>query len=339
MNRSVDRLRVPVSGITPGMLAVGSFRHPDRGVPRFPTATAIAATLRRAGHEVRHHALQPADSDANGVLFAASYLDQRGRPVGLGVAAHDRDLAGLAAAEAAVDMWSGLWRTRRIVPAAGGRCGPGCSHERLIRAEIARFTARGDDTVIIGKPPAGQSGTAIGSAAEADRLRVDPDHVSYVVWPGFVIEDAAEIIAALRTRFPRIRAAHPDMLCYSTSDYRAAARMTASTCDITLAFGYPETMVHALTDPAEIRPEWLTGVESIGVITPAGSDPAGLLDVLSGLGPVSVVRRTVSTEVVSAARSRTVRHRAGAFAAVRAGRQFDELARNRIAPVRQDERA
>ncbi len=301
---------------------------------RCSATVALMASLRRTGH----HAVQtsrPREVDLNtpdGVLFTASYLDRDGQAVGFCVAAHASDDVGLQAARDVVNAWSAVWRTRRAVVApAGARCADVaerlCHHATAARAEMRVFAERGDQVVVIG-----QSGdtaltellhdvpgevVVVGPDDHVGHLRLDPDRVAYVVQPGMLVEDAARIIAALRAHYPRIRGAHPDGLCYAASDYAAAVGVVAASCDVTFILGdvaHPsvldpfalaavqETQVHVIDDIAQIRPAWIAGAASVGVAPTASAAPNlahDLLDLLSELGPLSVVHRCLTTEVLT----------------------------------------
>lgn len=350
MNRSVERTSFPVQGMVPGTLTVAPFRHPRRGVVRFPTAPAVAAGLRRLRHQavrVETHPLDTEPPTLNGTLFTASYLDRTGHAVGLGIAAHDDDHDGAAVARETVELWSGIWRTRRVVLVSTDLCGAAisrtaqqhhpwldrsadaaCHHVHEAQAELERFADRGDHAVLIGRkttviasglPGHGQGAiSVVESVTDVAALTADPDRLSYLVAPGFVIEEATPIIAALRSRYPRIRGAHPDGICYAPSDHQHAVRILAGSCDTVLLLGTHDPSeqadlvesaasrhipVHRLETPDELQPDWLCTSESIGVSAIPTAEPGvveNLLDILSGLGPLSVVRRHVTTEVVSA---------------------------------------
>lgn len=146
MQRSVERVRLTVPDITVGELVVaGGFVHPRRGRVRCAAAPLVAASI--GGADVRMLGGRPglgddeSRHDGGGVLFAVSYLGRDGGAVGLGVAAHSRDRAGLAAARDAVDSWAAVLRTRRVLlPVPGPRC---AGVDRMVE-RIGRLRANGD---------------------------------------------------------------------------------------------------------------------------------------------------------------------------------------------------
>ncbi|MEJ3656252.1 hypothetical protein WEH80_25120 [Actinomycetes bacterium KLBMP 9759] len=323
MNRTVECRRFATDDLVPGEIVVAPFRHPERGTVRFPVAEAVAADLRRRGRKavrVRRTEVECSPLASRGWIVTASYLDRSGSAVGMGIGVHRDDTAGIALAERVIDTWRAVWRTRRAVLAPTGSCSTTevCPHVELARVQLDLFARRGDHAVVIGGSGAsapGRAGTsAVRTVRDVASLAVDPDRVAYLVQPGFVVEDAAPVIAALRSRFPGIRGAHPDNICYGPSDRRLTLRILAATCDLVLVAGagHPDpdlsalagaSAVHEIADASELRAEWLGSAESIGVIARSAARPAptqGIIEALSGLGPLSVARRGVVTDLLSA---------------------------------------
>jgi 4-hydroxy-3-methylbut-2-en-1-yl diphosphate reductase len=200
-------------------------------------------------------------------------------------------------------------------------------------ATTRRFEAEGATVVLIGDaghaavPPivdqAPDNVIVVSTVEEVDDLVVDaPERVAFVVSPGLAVEDAAAIAAHLRSRFASSRGQHPDEFCYAASDRRAAVRAVASCSDLTLVLGEPADddtrelvatvaatgcAVKQLDNLARLQPEWLRPVAAVGIVagTSARPDlPDELIEVLSGLGPLSVTRRQVTTEVAHTTRTR-----------------------------------
>nr|CTQ99157.1 4-hydroxy-3-methylbut-2-enyl diphosphate reductase (EC 1.17.1.2) [Kibdelosporangium sp. MJ126-NF4] len=311
-------------------LIVTSFVHPRRGHVHCPAGPAVTGHLRRLGHQARlgSSAMRPQLHQDGGTLFTASYLDRSGMAVGIGVAANNTDDVALQAAADAVATWSAIWRTRRVLMAtprcscASAMADSRHSHCPLMAwatSETARFAERGDQVVIIGKhddTPAQallartREAIIVESPSEVASLHLDPERVAYIISPGTIVEMAARVIAALRARYPAIRGMHPDGLCYAASDWAATALTVISACDVALVLTSPgnaanasysgRTPVHVIDSVDHIEPNWLANAESVGLILSA-SAPVSLqretVTALSGLGPLSLAQRKVSTEV------------------------------------------
>jgi 4-hydroxy-3-methylbut-2-enyl diphosphate reductase len=334
MNRSVERRCLSVRGTHPGELTVGWFVHPTRGRVRCPATPLVATSLRGRGHRVReeHDLLVPADGNSDGVLFTASYVDSKVGAVGLAVAAHEMDRAARRAAREVVLAWSATWRSRRLVLAAAAYCGANehgttdeCPHVAAAHRNVRRFVCRGDRVVVVGRRDEPVSTrladpyaevVLVESAEDVAGLRLTPDRVSYLVAPGIALEHALRVVGTLRARYPQVRGPHPDDFCYSASDHLATVRDVATSCDQVLVLGAATAAdttalvnaitaarrpVHVVDHLERIRPSWLAGAESIGIATAPSAPPLLLhtvVDALSGLGPVSVACRRVTTDLV-----------------------------------------
>lgn len=294
MKRSVERIRLSVSGVAPGeRVVVTEFTHPVRGLVRCPAAPLLEPGLATARIGT------VADGPGDAVLHAVSYVDPEGA-VGFGIAAGAED----PVADEVVARWAAVLRTRRVLLADfEPDCRPDCLDRMRLR--LREFVARGDDVVLIAKRGhAATAALAVGTHVvdRPDEVAVlpafDPERVSFLIAPGMPIEDAARVLAALRVRFPRLRGQHPDEWCYAASDRREAVRSVARASDLLLLCGPADDAAgRILTDVGEIRPEWLGGAATVGIV----GGPSALVDAvllaLSGLGPLSVARRGVRTEV------------------------------------------
>jgi 4-hydroxy-3-methylbut-2-enyl diphosphate reductase len=198
----------------------------------------------------------------------------------------------------------------------------------LARAQdqAARIAAHGDDLVLIGhaatRAAAAITGYAPGrasvveTAAGAATLQVtDARRVSYLLQPGSPVETTAAVASSLRSRFPAARAPHPDGFCYAPSDRALGVRSIAAGTDLLLVLGDAETAdarqltvlgrdggarVQVLSAVTDLTAAMLTGVSVIGLAesTSASTGLAGQVTAaLAGLGPLSVVRRQVSSEI------------------------------------------
>ena len=189
---------------------------------------------------------------------------------------------------------------------------------RRFADEEARVIVVGGQEDAAAPPLAAQAtgATVVTTIADIEALPLDPPaQVAYVVSPGIAAEDAGALTTRLRQRFPGTIGQHPNELCYAASDRRAAIRAVASCSELTLVLGAPESTdtqaatatatatgnrVERLASLAELRPEWLAQASSVGILatTSVRQGLAGeLLEVLSGLGPTSVARRHVTTDV------------------------------------------
>ncbi|TDV35907.1 4-hydroxy-3-methylbut-2-enyl diphosphate reductase [Actinophytocola oryzae] len=188
-----------------------------------------------------------------------------------------------------------------------------------ILAEARRFAARGDTIVVIGRADHAVVSTLTGLAPHDTRvvqtvddvLRLDidvADPVSYLVAPGFPLDEAADVIAMLRATWPTVRAQHG--LCHAATERAEVVDGLAAACDLLLVAGSDDCRdavtiaeraravgqadVHVVARVEDLRLAWLPRASTVGV-TPALSAAPGTVDgiaeALSALGPLSVAHR------------------------------------------------
>ena len=134
----------------------------------------------------------------------------------------------------------------------------------------------------------------------------NPDALAFVTQTTLSVDDAAQVINALRERFPNIIGPRKDDICYATQNRQDAVKDLAIQCDLVLVVGSPASsnsnrlqelaermgVASYLIDNAdEIRVEWLQGKTRIGV-TAGASAPEVLvkrvIERLRSLGAHSV---------------------------------------------------
>ncbi|HEY2749758.1 4-hydroxy-3-methylbut-2-enyl diphosphate reductase [Phenylobacterium sp.] len=65
----------------------------------------------------------------------------------------------------------------------------------------------------------------------------DPSNVAFVTQTTLSVDDTAEIVAALRARFPAIAAPHKEDICYATTNRQEAVKAVAARSDVLLVLG------------------------------------------------------------------------------------------------------
>jgi 4-hydroxy-3-methylbut-2-en-1-yl diphosphate reductase len=202
-----------------------------------------------------------------------------------------------------------------------------CPLVTKVHAEARRFAARGDTVILIGHAGHEEVEGTLGEAPnqtvlvqtveEVDRLEVaDPARVSYLTQTTLAVDDTAEVIGALRARFPALRGPVSDDICYATTNRQDALAAIAAESDLVLVIGSTNSSnsvrlvelarrhgrpSYLIDDPSDIQPQWLDGVGVVG-LTAGASAPPRLVDAvitaLTQLGPVTVVQRETTRETV-----------------------------------------
>jgi 4-hydroxy-3-methylbut-2-en-1-yl diphosphate reductase len=65
----------------------------------------------------------------------------------------------------------------------------------------------------------------------------DPSRIAFATQTTLSVDDTAEIVAMLQSRFPQIAAPHKEDICYATTNRQAAVKAMAEPCDVVLVIG------------------------------------------------------------------------------------------------------
>ena len=193
-----------------------------------------------------------------------------------------------------------------------------CPLVTKFHVEIAKMREQWRDIVMIGHvghpEVEGTMGQCDGgvhlveSVADVASLAVaDPGKLAYVTQTTLSVDDAADIVAALRARFPAIVGPRKDDICYATQNRQDAVKAIAPAVDAVIVVGSPNSsnsnrlrevaanrgVPSYMIDTAdELDPAWLAGRRRVGV-TAGASAPEVLvrevIDRLRKLGAMSVV--------------------------------------------------
>jgi 4-hydroxy-3-methylbut-2-enyl diphosphate reductase len=80
--------------------------------------------------------------------------------------------------------------------------------------------------------------TLIQTVKEAEAFTPrDPGNLAFVTQTTLSLDDTAEMVGALRRRFPEIAAPHKEDICYATTNRQDAVKALASRCDLLLVVG------------------------------------------------------------------------------------------------------
>jgi 4-hydroxy-3-methylbut-2-enyl diphosphate reductase len=145
----------------------------------------------------------------------------------------------------------------------------------------------------------------------------DPDNLAFLTQTTLSVDDTAEIIAALRQRFPAIQAPRGEDICYATSNRQAAVKAIAPLCDAMLVIGAPNSSNSLrLVEAAEragaramlvqrgpdLDFDWLAGVRTLGLTAGASAPELLVREVVDALAK----RYTIDEEQVETARENMV---------------------------------
>lgn len=127
-----------------------------------------------------------------------------------------------------------------------------CPLVTKVHIEVAKMRAADKEIVMIGHKGhpevEGTMGQVEGgiylveTPADVEALVVkDPTKLAYVTQTTLSVDDAADIAAALKQKFPEISAPKSDSICYATQNRQDAVKVLAGDCDLVIVVGSPNS--------------------------------------------------------------------------------------------------
>jgi 4-hydroxy-3-methylbut-2-enyl diphosphate reductase len=202
-----------------------------------------------------------------------------------------------------------------------------CPLVTKVHVEVAKLHREGFEFIMIGhkghpevEGTMGQLDSGIHLVEDvADVARVAPaqtDKLAVVTQTTLSVDDAAEILAAVKARFPTVREPKQQDICYATQNRQDAVKLLSPQVDVVIVVGSPTssnsnrlrevalklgTPAHMVDSADELRPEWFEGRARVG-LTAGASAPEVLvrqvIDRLKTLGVIAVRSMDGLTETV-----------------------------------------
>jgi 4-hydroxy-3-methylbut-2-en-1-yl diphosphate reductase len=176
-----------------------------------------------------------------------------------------------------------------------------CPLVTKVHMEVQHYAREGRDVILIGhaghpevEGTLGRFDTSGGgrmhlvqSVADVETLPVrDPQRLAFVTQTTLSMDDTAEIVAALRTRFSQLATPRREDICYATQNRQDAVKKLLEHCDVLLVVGSRSSSnsnrLRELADraripgylidgPEELRAEWFDGKQTVGVTAGASA--------------------------------------------------------------------
>jgi 4-hydroxy-3-methylbut-2-enyl diphosphate reductase len=167
--------------------------------------------------------------------------------------------------------------------------------------EVQRYARDGRDVILIGhaghpevEGTMGRFDTSFGgkmhlveSVADVQALTVhDPDRLAFVTQTTLSVDDTAEIVNALRSRFPSLATPRKEDICYATQNRQDAVKKLLEKCDVLLVVGSPNSSnsnrLREMADrakvpgylvdgPEDLKRDWFDGKKAVGVTAGASA--------------------------------------------------------------------
>jgi 4-hydroxy-3-methylbut-2-enyl diphosphate reductase len=282
----------------------------ERAISIVEQALAVHGAPIYVRHEVVHNKFVVEDLRAKGAVFVEE-LDQV--PSGSTVIFSAHGVAKAVRAEAES-------RGLRVFDAT-------CPLVTKVHVEVSKMRAAGREIVMIGhrghpevEGTMGQSAGGmylVETVADVARLNVrDAEKLSYVTQTTLSVDDAAAIVAALRSRYPAITGPKKDDICYATQNRQDAVKIMSPQCDVVIVVGSPNSsnsnrlrevaqgrgIPAYMVDSAEqVKPEWIEGKRRVGVTAGASAPEVLVTELiarLKSLGAASVRQLDGASESV-----------------------------------------
>jgi 4-hydroxy-3-methylbut-2-enyl diphosphate reductase len=192
-----------------------------------------------------------------------------------------------------------------------------CPLVTKVHVEVAKMRKQGAEIIMIGHAGHPEVEGTMGQAEEGMHLveTVDdvaklnvgnPDLLAYVSQTTLSVDDTAEIIAALKARFPNIVEPKKGDICYATTNRQEAVKFMAPQVEVVIVVGSPNssnsnrlrevaekkgTPAYMVDNAAGIDPAWIAGRKRIGVTAGASAPEVlvqAVIERLKDLGAASV---------------------------------------------------
>jgi 4-hydroxy-3-methylbut-2-enyl diphosphate reductase len=231
-------------------------------------------------HEIVHNAYVVADLRAKGAIFIENLEDV---PPGntLVFSAHGVPKAVRVEAEG---------RGLKVFDAT-------CPLVTKVHMEVAKMRKQGCEIIMIGHDGHPEVEGTMGQADEgmhlvetvddvATLIVANPESLAYVSQTTLSVDDTAEVIAALKARFPHIMEPKKGDICYATTNRQEAVKFMAPQVEVVIVVGSPNssnsnrlrevaekmgTPAYMIDGASQIDPAWIAGKLRIGVTAGASA--------------------------------------------------------------------
>jgi 4-hydroxy-3-methylbut-2-enyl diphosphate reductase len=177
-----------------------------------------------------------------------------------------------------------------------------CPLVTKVHMEVLRFVRDGYTIIFIGHRDHDEAVGTVGEAPNSIIVVESPEEVAqlqvpvsgklaYVTQTTLSIDDASQIIAALKNRFPNIKAPPKDDICYATTNRQNAVSDLSEDVDLVLVVGSRNSSnsqrlvetassagraAYLIDDQSELDPTWLDGKQAV-LVTAGASAPEHLV--------------------------------------------------------------
>jgi 4-hydroxy-3-methylbut-2-enyl diphosphate reductase len=195
-----------------------------------------------------------------------------------------------------------------------------CPLVTKVHVEVAKLHREGYEFIMIGHKGHPEVEGTVGQLPSGaihlvedvvDVVNLQPrqtERIAVVTQTTLSVDDAAEILAAVKMRFPKVREPKQQDICYATQNRQDAVKVLAPTVDVLIVVGSATssnsnrlkelagrlgTAAYMVDDASDLQAEWFAGHRRVG-LTAGASAPEVLVQAvierLRAMGAVSVRR-------------------------------------------------
>ena len=192
-----------------------------------------------------------------------------------------------------------------------------CPLVSKVHVELAKLHKEGYEFIMIGHKGHPEVEGTMGQLDSGIHLVEDVEDVAHVqpaqtellavvTQTTLSVDDAAEIVAAVRARFPQVREPKQQDICYATQNRQDAVKLMSPMVDVVIVVGSPTssnsnrlreladrlgTPAYMVDSAADLDPAWFEGTLKVGLTAGASAPDVLVQDViqrLRAMGAVSV---------------------------------------------------
>jgi len=184
-----------------------------------------------------------------------------------------------------------------------------CPLVTKVHVEAVKFAKQGHSLILIGHLNHDEIIGTLGEAPDVTQVVTtpeqvealvvpDPDRVAYLTQTTLSLDEARDIIEALKKKFPKIKGPHAQDICYATENRQVAVKNVSKKAGVVLVVGSPNssnsnrlvevaenlgTKSYLIDTSRDIKLEWLEGVTNVALTAGASAPEILVQDVIQFL--------------------------------------------------------
>jgi 4-hydroxy-3-methylbut-2-enyl diphosphate reductase len=190
-----------------------------------------------------------------------------------------------------------------------------CPLVSKVHVEVAKLRREGYEFIMIGHKGHPEVEGTMGQLSDGIFLVEDvadvaaapvtrPERLAVVTQTTLSVDDAAQILAAVKRRFPNVREPKQQDICYATQNRQDAVKLLSPKVDVVIVVGSPTssnsnrlrelaerlgTQAYMVDRPEDVRAEWFTGKRRVGLTAGASAPDILVQRVIARLRALGVV--------------------------------------------------